>query len=34
MQYLTVPLLKPGAKDLFFKCVVVYLANDVRNSSH
>lgn len=30
MQYLTVNLLKSGAKDLFFKCVVVYLANDVR----
>ncbi len=29
MQYLTVPLLKPGAKDLFFKCVVVHLAYDV-----
>lgn len=30
MQYLTTPLLKPGAKDLFFKCVVVFLAFDVK----
>jgi hypothetical protein len=29
MQYLTVPLLKGGAKDLFFKCVVVYMVYDV-----
>lgn len=29
MQYLTVPLLTSGAKDMFFKCVVVYLAYDV-----
>jgi hypothetical protein len=29
MQYLTVPLLKSGAKDMFFKCVIVYLAHDV-----
>jgi len=28
MQYLTVNLLKGGAKDMFFKCVVVYLAYD------
>lgn len=26
MQYLNVPLLKPSAKDLFFKSVCVYLA--------
>lgn len=26
MQYLTVPLLKSNAKDVFFKCVVCYLA--------
>ena len=26
MQYLTVPLLKSSAKDMFFKCVVCYLA--------
>ena len=26
MQYLTVPLLKSSAKDVFFKCVVCYLA--------
>ena len=26
MQYLTIPLLKSGAKDVFFKCVVCYLA--------
>lgn len=26
MQYLTVPLLKSGAKDLFFKCCIVFLA--------
>ena len=25
MEYLTVPLLKSGAKDLFFKCIVVFL---------
>ncbi len=29
MQYLTVPLLTSGAKDMFFKCVVVFLAYDV-----
>ena len=25
MEYLTVPLLKSSAKDLFFKCVVLFL---------
>ena len=29
MYYLTVPLLKGGAKDLFFKIVSLYLAYDV-----
>lgn len=29
MQYLTVPLLKSGAKDMFFKAVCLYLAEDV-----
>lgn len=30
MQYLTVPLLTSGAKDMFFKCVIVFMACDVR----
>jgi hypothetical protein len=29
MQYLAVPLLKSGAKDLFFKSIVVYLSEGV-----
>jgi len=28
MQYLTVPLLKSGAKEMFFKCTCVYIAYD------
>jgi hypothetical protein len=32
MQYLTNNLLKPGAKDLFFKSVIVHLTYDVRLS--
>jgi len=26
MQYLTVPLLKSSAKDMFFKCVMIFIA--------
>jgi hypothetical protein len=31
MQYLGTPLLKFNAKDLFVKCVCLYLAYDVKN---
>jgi hypothetical protein len=34
MQYLTVPLLKSGAKDLFFKCVVIYLVEAVNFNNY
>ena len=30
MEYLPLPLMKASAKELFFKCVVVYLALSVR----
>lgn len=33
MEYLMSPLLKSAAKDLFFKCVLVYLTYDVRISN-